>query len=661
MLLYAPLISCATVSIFSIFLTRCLSKISARLEKVIEISNLIKKGAIAYLNKQFTFVLLFSALLAIVLEVFFGTFKAIAFLLGSIFSTLSAYISTLITVNTNSKTVEAIKGGFFKAFFTAFSGGMIAGLSLTSFGLLAVAGLYLLLLNMGHGDLTDIVGLAFGASLVALFARVGGGIFTKAADISADTVGKIEMGLPEDDPRNPAVIADQVGDNVGDVAGTGSDVFQSYVCMLIASIILGVSTYGFLGALYPLAVLSFGLLSSAVNLLSARFPYRRRIGWLIYEMMYMPAALTIASSAIVSQYLFGSLRMFLPTLIGVIAVLFLAHITGYYTSPNSRFVKAIIRASRSGPAVNILTGLSTGLEAAFLPTLIISMAVFLAYYFEGLYGVVLAAAGFLSIMAAFVSMAAYGPIVDNADGLITISRVGEEARRTMDILDSIGNVTKATCKVYAIGTSALAQIALFSAYLTSARLSGINAADPKVITGILVGGSLSFILCSLVIRAVSKASHVMIEEIRKQFNAFTQPLHNARRRRKPGYIQCIEISTKAAIRGMFLPAVLSVIIPFIVGLILGSEALGGLIVGNLVTTLPLSLFMCISGAAWDNAKKYIEIRMREGKGSPIHVASVIGDTVGDPLKDAAGPSLDIFINLIGTAALMCVTMIHLAC
>lgn len=610
----------------------------------------------AYLNKQFLLVLLFSLVFAAVLDIFFGIWKAISFLLGSVFSTLSAYIGTLITVNMNSKTAEAAKEGSFKAFFRAFSGGMVAGLSLTSFGLLAVVGLYLLFLALGHGSITDLIGLAFGASLVALFARVGGGIYTKAADISADVVGKIEMKLPEDDPRNPAVIADQVGDNVGDVAGTGSDVFQSYVCMLIASIILGTATHGFIGALYPLIVSSFGLLSSAINLLFAGIPFKS-FKRLIYGMIYAPAILTIIASAIASQCLFGSLRAFLPTLMGIISVLLLAHITNYYTSPNSKFVKAIIRASRSGPAVNILTGLSTGLEAVLLPTVVISIVVFLAYHFEDLYGLSLAATGFLSIMATFVSMAAYGPIVDNADGLIAMSKMGKEFRRTMDILDSIGNVTKATCKVYAIGTSALAQVALFSTYLTSTRLSAINAADPRVITGILIGGSLSFVLCSLVIRAVSKASYTMIEEIRRQLNAHTSPLHNVKRKIKPGYIRCIEICTKAALRGMFFPAFLSVLAPFITGLLLGKEPLGGLIIGNLVTTLPLSLFMCISGASWDNAKKHIEIRMQEDKGSPMHAASVIGDTVGDPLKDAAGPSLDIFINLIGTAALMHVTYI----
>lgn len=653
---YVPIISCAAASLLSFSLIWRLSKVTVGLERVLEISRLIRRGAITYLNKQFSLVLLFSAVIAIILYVFFGAFKAISFSLGSVFSVLSAYVSTLITVNTNSKTVEAAKEGFFKAFLTALNGGMAAGLSLTSFGLLTVVGFYLLFLALGHNNIMDLVGLAFGASLVALFARVGGGIYTKAADISADAVGKVEMKLLEDDPRNPAVIADQVGDNVGDVAGTGSDVFQSYVCMLIASIILGMTVHGFLGTLYPLIVLSTGLLSSAISLLFISFPFMG-LRWLMFRIMYVPAILTAMISAVMSQYLFGNLRTFLPILMGILSVLLLAQITIYYTSPNSRLVRALVRASKYGPAVNILTGLSIGLEAALLPTLVISAALFLAYYFEGLYGVTLTATGFLSIMASFVSMAAYGPIVDNADGLITMAKMDEKFRRTMDILDSIGNVAKATCKVYAIGTSALAQVALFSTYLTAARLDAINAADPRVIIGILIGGSLSFVFCSLIIRAVSKASHIMIEEIRRQFATSLSPPQNAKRSKvRPGYIHCIEICTRAALRGMLFPALLSVVAPLSIGLLLGNEALGGLIVGNLATTLPLSLLMCISGAAWDNAKKYIEIKLHESRGSPTHAATVIGDTVGDPLKDAAGPSLDIFINLIGTAALMYIMM-----
>ncbi|MEM1530784.1 MAG: sodium-translocating pyrophosphatase [Candidatus Bathyarchaeia archaeon] len=617
---------------------------------IMDISKIIRDSAITYLNKQFLFVAVFGAILAVMAGLAFGLLTAVTFSLGATFSAISAYISTLIAVNANSRTVRAANKGFHYAFLTAFRYGTAIGLSLTGFGLLIISGLYLALSSLGYSNPASLVGLGFGASLVGLFTRVGGGIYTKAADISADLVGKVEMGLAEDDPRNPAAIADQVGDNVGDVAGTGSDVFQSYVCTSIAAMILGSSLYGDEGIVYPLAVLGFGLLSSAAGSLFLRLG-GRRIRFSVYSGVYASAILASLASALLSMALFGSLNVFYATLTGIIAILLLTHTTEYYTSPEKKPVEAIAKASGTGPAVNILSGLSAGLEGTALPVIIFSAAILLAYLFEGLYGITLVAAGFLSIMATFISMASYGPIVDNANGLVTMSRMGDNLRRTMDMLDSVGNITKAICKVYAIGTSALAQVALFSAYLNAAHLSALDAASPKTISGMLIGGVLSFFLCSLIIRAVSRAAYVMIREIRRQLNG------SMNGELKPDYNRCISISTKAALGGMFYPAAFSIAVPFAVGIFLGPESLGGLMAGNLVTTLPLSLFMCISGAAWDNAKKYIETGGYGGRGSSAHEASVIGDTVGDPLKDAVGPSLDIFINLIGTIALISATYI----
>jgi K(+)-stimulated pyrophosphate-energized sodium pump len=614
--------------------------------KISEISSLIKSGSLAYLNREFLLVSVVSIILAVAISLFFGLLTALTFSLGSVFSALSAYLGTLIAVNTNSKTACSARESFQSAFTTAFSGGAVAGFLLTSIGLLVVSGLYALFLSLGYSDPSNLVGLGFGASLTGLFARVGGGIYTKAADISADIVGKVEMGFSEDDPRNPAVIADQVGDNVGDIAGTGSDVFQSYVCSLIAAMIIGALTYGKEGTTYPLLVLSAGLISSLIGSLLTKIGGGnvRKAKRSIYLGMYTASFFTAASSEILAYWIFKDLKVFYSVLAGIVAILLLAHITEYYTSPGSKVVRGIVTASKSGPAINILTGLSVGLEATLAPTLILSLATLIAYWFEGLYGVTLISVGFLSIMATFISMSAYGPIVDNANGLIAMSKMNGDLRRTMDMLDSIGNMTKATCKVYAVGTSVLAQIALFSAYLRAAHLNTINVANPLTVAGLLIGGSLSFLLCSLVIRAVSKAAHVMIREIRREVSE--GKIEGARR----AHIHCIEISTKAALKGMFYPAILSVTTPFIIGLLFGSEALGGLIAGNLATTLPLSLLMCISGAAWDNAKKHIEVSGE--KGSPLHVALIIGDTVGDPLKDASGPSLDIFINLIGIASLL---------
>ncbi|MEM3479774.1 MAG: sodium-translocating pyrophosphatase [Candidatus Bathyarchaeia archaeon] len=649
-MLIAP-IAGALAQVFSIFLVYNILRRRDISEKIYAISKIIRDGAVTYLNQQFLAVFVFSVILAIVVGLFFNLSIAITFSIGSAFSALSAYLGTLIAINTNSRTAEAAKEGFKEAFAIAFEGGISTGLLLTGFGLLVVSGLYLIFSAFGCESPENLVGLGFGASLTGLFARVGGGIYTKAADISADLVGKIEIGLPEDDPRNPAVIADQVGDNVGDVAGTGSDVFQSYVCALIAAMILGASIRGVAGLTYPLLVLGAGLVSSAIGLFLSR-ALSRDLKRSVYLGIYIPALFASISSAVISQILFGDLKAFYATLVGIIAILLLAQITNRYTSPEGKVVKNVVLASKSGPAINVLTGLSAGLEAVLMPTLTLSAVILLAYYFEGLYGITLSAIGFLSTMATFVSISAYGPIVDNANGLITMSKIDADLRRTMDVLDSIGNMTKATCKVYAIGTSALAQVAIFSAYLSAAKLNAVNVVNPVVVAGMLIGGSLSFVLCSLVIRAVSKAAHIMIESIRRQLGGNSKRKES---RRKPHYIQCINISSKAALKGMFYPAILSVIAPFMVGLLLGPEAMGGFIVGNLVTTLPLSLLMCISGAAWDNAKKRIETSERKEKEDAAYVASVIGDAVGDPLKDAAGPSLDIFINLIGTAALIYAT------
>lgn len=618
--------------------------------KMLEFSNLIKECAVTYLNRQFFTISVFSVILAVIISIAFGLFTALTFSVGSIFSALSAYIGTMIAVNTNFRTAKNAKMGINKAFQTAFQGGTAIGLILTSFGILVVSGLHVLFSSMGYNDPSALVGLGFGASLVGLFARVGGGIYTKAADISADLAGKIEAGLAEDDPRNPAVIADQVGDNVGDVAGTGSDVFQSYVCTLVAALILGASIYGSSGIAYPLLVLGSGLISSMVGSFFTRIK-SKNIRRLINLGMYVSAALTALASAIISWVIFNSLNAFYIILTGIMAVVLLAHVTEYYTSPVKKPVESIVKASETGPAINILSGLIVGLESTVIPTIIFLATILSAYHFEGLYGITLAAVGFLSINATLISMSSYGPIVDNANGLITMSGSDPESRETMDSLDAVGNVTKAICKVYAVGTSVLAQVALFSAYLNATNLKTLDISNPLTIAGMLTGGALTFLLCSLIIRAVSKAAYTMIKEIHKQFSiGFRVSL-------KPNYARCIDISTRAAIKNMFYPAALSVAVPFTVGLLLGPEAMGGLIAGNLVTVLPMAIFMCISGAAWDNAKKSVEADNPSSRGGALHAATVIGDTIGDPLKDAAGPSLDIFINLIGMAALIYATRI----
>ncbi len=650
--LVAPIVS-ILIQIFSAIVAYRIFHGQRDSGKMLEFSNLIKECAVTYLNRQFFTVSVFSVILAVIIDLAFGLFTALTFSVGSIFSAFSAYIGTIIAVNTNFRTARNARRGINKAFQTAFQGGTAIGLILTGFGILVVSGLYILFSSMGYNDPSILVGLGFGASLVGLFARVGGGIYTKAADISADLVGKVEAGLAEDDPRNPAAIADQVGDNVGDIAGTGSDVFQSYVCTLVAAIILGASIYGGSGIAYPLLVLGSGLISSMVGSFFTRVK-SKNIRRLINVGMYVSAALTALASAMISWIIFNSLNAFYIILTGIIAVVLLAYVTEYYTSPEKKPVKSIVKASETGTAINILSGLTVGLESTAIPTIIFLATILLAYHFEGLYGITLAAVGFLSINATLISMASYGPIVDNANGLITMSGADPESRRTMDTLDAVGNVTKAICKVYAVGTSVLAQVALFSAYLNATNLKTLDISNPLTIAGMLTGGTLTFLLCSLIIRAVSRAAHAMIKEIRKQFSM------GFRRSLKPNYARCIDISTRAAIKNMFYPAALSVAVPLTVGLLLGPESMGGLIAGNLVTVLPMALLMCISGAAWDNAKKSVEANNPSQRGDIVHAATVIGDTIGDPLKDAAGPSLDIFINLIGMAALIYATRIFAA-
>lgn len=644
LILVAP-ISGVIALVFATYLAYRVLKKPKGSERIIDISNSIKIAAKAYLNRQFSTAAVFGVILTLIIYFTLGFFTALTFVVGAIFSALSAYIGVIIAINTNSRTAESARHGIKEALSTSFQSGTVVGMSLAGLGLLGTTCLYSLL-----KDPFLLIGLGFGASLIGLFARVGGGIYTKAADVGADLVGKLEMGLPEDDPRNPAVIADQVGDNVGDIAGTGSDVFQSYVCTLVAAMILGISMYGTRGLTYPMIILGAGILASIVGSFFVKVNHvgaRRAIN----RGMYVAAILITVISAFVSWEIFHSLNAFYATLAGIIAVILFAHVTEYYTSFNKKPVRAIANASRTGAATNVLMGYATSFESMAVPIIVFSASIMVAYYFDGLFGITLLAVGFLSITATFIAMSSYGPIVDNAHGMIEMIGSTSKVHLVMNKLDSVGNVTKAVCKVYAVGTSALAQVALISAYISAAQIQTIDVTKPPVIVGMLIGGMLSFLFCSMIIKSVGNAAYKMIEEIRRQF----RKNHKFKNGEKPNYARCVDISIKSAIKGMFLPAVLSMIVPLVVGVLLGREALGGLIVGNLVTMLPLALVMCIGGAAWDNAKKFIEAGNFGGKGTPTHAASVVGDTVGDPLKDAAGPSLDVFINLIGTMALLFVT------
>jgi K(+)-stimulated pyrophosphate-energized sodium pump len=608
-----------------------------------EVSEVIRAGARRYLTIQFSMIAVFGAVLAIILYFLLGAFAASTFVVGALLSGVSGYIGVTVAVHTNARTAQAALSSFREAFSTAVNSGTVAGMALAGLALLGVSLLYIIL-----RDPFLLLGLGFGASLICLFARVGGGIYTKAADIGADLVGKVEIGIPEDDPRNPAAIADQVGDNVGDIAGTGSDVFQSYVMALVAAMILGETLHGSQGLAYPMAVAAAGIISSLVASFFARSKNSNGQR-AMFRTLYAAVIIVSATTASLAWMLFGNLQAFYATFVGIVAIVLLAWITLYYTSPNHKPVLDIAKASTTGPATNLIFGLARGFESTTFELVIFAVAVILAFQFDGLYGISMVAVGFLSITATLIAMAAYGPVVDNAKGIIQISGLRDEAREITNALDAVGNTTKAVCKGYAIETSAFAQVAILSAFITATKLKFIDLATPTVIAGLLLGAMLSFLIVSQILRAVGKSANCMIEEVRRQF-AKIPGLKEGKA--KPDYAECVDISTRGALRNMFLPASLTIIIPIIVGFVFGVESVGGLIAGNLITTLPLALMMVQGGAALDNAKKFVEAGNMGGIGSPTYAATIIGDTVGDPLKDAAGASLDVLMNLIGSISIL---------
>ncbi len=642
--LFAPLVGLLAI-VFAIYLIRGLLRKSRGSKEMTDVSDDIKTGANAYIARQFLVAGLFVTGITFVVGYVLGGPVALAFALGAVLSGLSAYVGMRVAVHMNSRTASAACSSLSESLDVAVKSGTVVGLSLAGLGLLGVGLMYTIV-----GDPFLLLGMGFGASLIGLFARVGGGIYTKAADIGADLVGKIEEGIPEDDPRNAAVIADQVGDNVGDIAGTGSDVFQSYIMALVAAMILGLSVYGFYGVIYPLGVAAAGIVSSLVAVASFRIRSRiKSAQQAIYRSIYLAIVLVTAMSALISFLLFGGLKEFYATFVGIVTVVLLAWITLYYTSMSRKPVQGIARASAAGPAMNVIFGFARGFESTIFSILVFTTAIVLAYLFNGLYGISMVAVGFLSITATLIAMSSFGPIVDNAKGIIELSKVHEEALNAIDELDSVGNTTKAVCKVYALGTSAFAQVAIFSAFVEATKLSFINLANPMVVAGLLIGGMLSFLFVSQILQAIATSATKMVSEVRRQFAEIPGLREGTA---KADYAKCVDISTRGALKGMFVPAVFSLIIPLAIGYIMGVEAVGGLIAGNLVTTVPLGLMMIQGGAAWDNAKKYVEKGNLGGIGTKTHEATIVGDTVGDPLKDAAGPSLDFLMNLIGSMAIL---------
>jgi len=529
----------------------------------------------------------------------------------------------------------------------AFQGGSVMGMMVVG---LALLGIYLLYL--ASGDPFEVVGFSVGASLVGLFARVGGGIYTKAADIGADLVGKIEEVIPEDDPRNPGVIADLVGDNVGDVAGMGADLFESNVGSILAAMLIGTIgavEYGGEGVAFPLAFQAVGIFSTILGMFAVKALKGAKPRTALSGGIFASGISVTIATRFLAQGMFGQLNVFYAALSGIGAALLLGLITQYYTSSDNPPVRAIAKSSQTGPATTILTGLAIGMRSAALPIAVICGAIFLAHQFADVYGVAIAAVGMQSVAGIIVALDAFGPIVDNASGIAEMAALGPGIRRTTDALDSVGNTTKAICKGFAISDAGFETIALFLVYMFHANLETVVLSHSSVIVGLLIGGILPFLFSGLCLQAVGKMAFQMVEEIRRQFKEIPGLREG---RAQPDYAQCVDISTAAALRNLFTPGLIAIAVPIIMGLTLGPESVGGLLMGSIVTAFPLAIFMAHAGTAWDNAKKYIEEGYLGGKGSLSHHAAVVGDTVGDPFKDTAGPSLDVLMTILTTVSIL---------